>query len=176
MKRIRYIFAFCALTLAFAALAMVLMNRGGGDALDDGEMAAVRAAEFEGYFEQMSAINRKSDEQFEKTVFVDQENAKAYADAFDSVLAMLEAEYGKVMPPSELTEEHKALIRAIKEYRVGIDHGLRPLDIDAPAADFETLFSDVLADEDLRVSSAFCKIQDVAKAEGIKADVGCQQT
>jgi len=174
--RIRYIFAFCALTLAFAALAMVLMNRGGGDALDDGEMAAVRAAEFEGYFEQMSAINRKSDKQFEKTVFVDQKSAKAYADAFDSVLAMLEAEYGKVMPPSELTEEHKALIRAIKEYRVGIDHGLRPLDIDAPAADFETLFSDVLVDEDLRVSSAFCKIQDVAKAEGIKADVGCQQT
>ena len=176
MMTIRYIFAFCALTLAFAALAMVLMNRGGGNALDDSERAALRAAEFEGYFEQMSAINKTSDKQFEKTVFVDQESARAYADAFDSVLAMLEAEYGKVMPPSELTEEHAALIKAIKDYRVGIDHGLRPLDLDAPAAEFETLFGDVLADEDLRVSSAFCKIQEIATAEGITADVGCQQT
>jgi hypothetical protein len=161
------------MTLSFAALAMVLTHRG-NDGPSDEESAAADAAELEDYFVQMSAIDKRSDKEFEKTVFVEQESARSYGEAFDAVLAMMEMEYGKVTPPESLAAEHETLIKAIKDYRTGVDHGLRPLDSDAPASDFEALFEDILADEDLRVTSAFCAIQDVATAEGIKADVGCQ--
>jgi hypothetical protein len=171
MSRLRLLLVICASTLAVAALAIVLMNNGDEeDEIDSG-------AALSEYFAAMSAINDKSDTQFEDTVFgVEQESARSYAEAFDSVLAMLESEYEKVSPPSAVEDEHASLILAIQNYRTGVDHGLRPLDIDAPAADFETLFSDVLADEDQRVSSAFCKIQEIATAEGISAEVGCPQT
>lgn len=172
MLRIRLLLVLCASTLAVAALAITLMTRG-----DDQDDDSDSAAALNEYFAAMSAIDDESDRQFEKTVFgVDQDSAESYAGAFDAVLAMIEAEYEKVSPPSAVEEEHEVLIAAIKDYRVGIDHGLRPLDIDAPAAEFEGLFSDVLADEDLRLSSAFCAIQEIATAEGIAADVGCQRT
>ena len=174
MGRLRLTIALCAPTLAFAALAIVLIIHVNEPAADD---PVDNTAALQGYFAQMSEIDDASDQQFEESVFgVQHDSAQSYAEAFDSVLAMLESEYEKVSPPSAVEDEHASLILAIQKYRTGIDHGLRPLDIDAPAADFEALFSDVLADEDLRVSSAFCKIENVAKAEGIKADVGCQQT
>jgi hypothetical protein len=174
MKNIRFIFAFCALTLAFASLAMVLMNREGTGDAPEADATAETAA-LEAYFTQMSAINKRSDKQFKKTVFIHQESARSYGEAFDSVLAMLEAEYGKVTPPRDLAVEHETLMEAIKDYRVGIEHGLRPLDADAPPEDFDALFKDVLSDEDLRVTSAFCAIEDAASQEGIKADIGCQR-
>ncbi len=171
MRRLRFTVALCASTLSFAALAVALITWGGEEDND-----ADSAGALQGYFAEMSKIDDMSDQQFEESVFdVEQESAKSYAEAFDAVLAMLESEYGKVRAPSGVAEEHETLIEAIKDYRLGIDHGLRPLDFDAAPADFEALFSNVLADEDMRVSGAFCAIQEIATAQGIAADVGCQR-
>jgi len=172
MSRLRLVLVLTASTLALAALAIVLMNR---EDEEDGTVDS--AAALTAYFATMSAIDDKSDAEFDSQVFsVQQESARSYAEAFDSVLAMLESEYGKVQAPAAVETEHAALIEAIQDYRTGIDHGLRPLEADAPASEFEALFGDILSDEDLRVSAAFCNIQEVATAENITADVGCTQT
>jgi len=172
MRKLRFTVALCASTLSFGALAVALISWGSED--DSGGDSATA---LQGYFAQMSEIHDVSDQQFEESVFgMEQESAKSYAEAFDAVLAMMEAEYEAVDPPGAVEKEHETLIVMIKEYRLGVDHGLRPLAFDAPASEFEDLFDDVLADEDLRVTGAFCAIQEVATAQEIAADVGCQRT
>ena len=135
MRKLRFTVALCASTLSFAALAVALISWGGN--ADEGEDKATvqQAAALQGYFAQMSEIDDMSDQQFEESVFgVEQESAKSYAAAFDAVLAMLEAKYKEVDPPSQVEKEHETLIAAVRDYRLGIDHGLRPLAFDAPAS------------------------------------------